>query len=111
MILRSTSWEEDAIAHLSRLQEAERRRQEAARADLARMVARLDWSPGTDEFDLDPQAPGRVLPPTRPAGQSEPTLLSEAEIEAQLPRRTTHGGAFGPRVRAKLIAEIRRNSV
>jgi hypothetical protein len=25
-----------------------------------------------------------------------------------LPRRTTHGGDFGPKVKAKLIAELRR---
>jgi len=102
VILRSTSWEEDAIAHLRKLLLAEQRRQEALRADLAAMVGRLDWSPGTDESYPDPPPPGRMPPPVRPGGSTQ-----RAEENYSLPRRTTHGGGFGPQVRAKLIAEAR----
>jgi hypothetical protein len=91
------------IAHLERLDHADRTRRTALRADLARAVAGLDGLPSPDDVDSDPQATGRALPPARPAGRSAPT----SQEMAALPRRTTHGGGFGPKVRAKLIAEMR----
>ena len=105
VISRLRSSPEDlSAAIVQRMFQADRSQQAALRADLARYVARLDDSPGAEPDEDDPLAPGRVPPPTRPAGRS---LQSDAEIERQLPRRTTHGGDFGPAVRAKLIAELR----
>jgi len=100
----TSSAEELATAIVQRMFQADRSRGAALAADLARYVARLDAEPTGTDGD-DPQAPGRVPPPTRPAGLV--AQRTEQDYSTLLPRRTTHGGDFGPAVRAKLVAELR----
>jgi hypothetical protein len=83
---------------LHRPQQAERLRHREA---MAEMVSRLGESsePWRDDEPFNPAPTVKGQPsPGRPA-REEPTPF------VPLPERTTHGGPFGPKVRAKLIAE------
>lgn len=85
------------LAQLDALHAPRLTRQQQATTELAFSVSRLGESaePWREEEALNPTSQAR-------AGGSAP--VAQAPY-VPLPERTTHGGPFGPKVRAKLIAE------
>lgn len=88
---------DETVANLNELHGLLLRRQEASRAHLDGLVERLGESsvPWPEESPADPT--GAFGP-----GKSDRT---EPRPYVHLPERTTPGGSWGPKVRAKLIAE------
>ncbi len=88
---------DETFRQLSDLLQAEAGRRESALRDLRSAVSRLD---------------GGFLPPDEPAERDEGgrarRMVQPPVPFVPLPSRTTHGGRFGPAVRAKLIAEALR---
>jgi hypothetical protein len=85
---------------LERLLGAERQRKAQ---NLAELAASLSEAPVVLEDEIaEPRRPRRREP------QPEPLLSDELPFGIQLPKRTTHGGPFGPKVRRKLMAEAMR---
>lgn len=92
---------DETIAALDRLLSPDREREREARMWLRDATARLGDStaPYLDAPAGDEPASGAPAPaPVRRAVAPETPYVP-------LPQRTTHGGPFGPAVRAKLIAE------
>ena len=85
---------------LDRLFAVERARKAQGRADLA---ASLGETPPMAYEEPEPER--RQSARRTPA---EPILSDALPFGIELPKRTTHGGPFGPKVRRKLIAEAMR---
>jgi hypothetical protein len=87
---------DETVARLDALFLADRARRSASAEFLTTAVARLGEAsePWREEVVAPPPATRRDAPPP-------PAMLPAVS----LPERTTHGGPFGPKVRAKLIAE------
>ena len=93
---------DETVAQLDQLHRASRERARATRLSLDAAVARLGESsaPFVDQMvGTDPQ------PPSGGTGPSRSGAVAEESPYFPLPERTTHGGPFGPAVRAKLLAE------
>ena len=99
-ILRSIySAADETVAALDQLHRASRERALATRQSLDAAIARLGDSslPFVDGMAGDG-------PATAPAGPPRPRPVDDETPYYPLPQRTTHGGPFGPAVRAKLLA-------
>lgn len=88
---------DETLAQLDALHRRETDRRQTAAAGLAMAVARLGES-------SEPWRPEEAQQPSQPS-RRERRLADEPIPFVPLPERTTHGGPFGPKVRAKLIAE------
>ncbi|MCU0250229.1 MAG: hypothetical protein MUE61_08480 [Vicinamibacterales bacterium] len=88
---------EETIAQLDRLHGQPSERMRTAKRDLDALVATLGHS----------SVPWGGDPADDPMGAWRPAMAPRAEPRpyVSLPERTTHGGPFGPAVRAKLIEE------
>lgn len=88
---------DETIASLEQLHAQSQSNRAKAKAQLDLLVETLGVSsaPWVEESSADLVGAGRPSSPALPA----PTPY------VALPERTTHGGPFGPAVRAKLIAE------
>lgn len=91
---------DQTIERLNGLHLAERNRSRDGLRDLEAAVARLDAAGSEQPDEIDP-APRerRHERDVRSAPAPDPVPF------VALPRRTTHGGPFGPKVRERLIAE------
>ncbi|NJD28873.1 MAG: hypothetical protein FIA92_11325 [Chloroflexi bacterium] len=105
MTWRSTSSVDETLAQLDALHRPLAERRAAARVDLDRMVAALSVSsePWAEAADAERPTPSARRRAGTVAQGREPDQF------VALPERTTHGGPFGPAVRAKLIAEALAN--
>ena len=82
---------DETISDLDQLFQADRARKEGSLALLRSAVQRLDVvAPGDEPTDLTPSR-GSTAPARSPF--------------VPLPKRTTHGGNYGPALRAKLRAQ------
>lgn len=92
---------DETIASLDRLFQAESARRSDGRRALEAIVARLDAVSlaEPDETPLAPREGSRDERGRRSVVGPDPAPF------VPLPRRTTHGGPFGPKVREKLTAE------
>lgn len=91
----------ETIAALDGLRNAERQRDREWFQRLEAAVARLDGPPVPD-LEGGSELQGRSdVRSERSVGSSKP----DPAPYVALPRRRTHGGDFGPKVRAKLTAE------
>jgi hypothetical protein len=91
---------DETIAQLDLLHQSNRNRALTARQALDATVARLGESSVPFMEPDDPQ------PPYGSARErSHPTATEPSLPFVPLPRRTTHGGDWGPAMRAKLTAE------
>lgn len=89
---------DETVAQLDQLQQASRNRALTARQSLDAAVGRL----GESSLPyMDPVAGGSPVAGPVPARDAP---VAEPEPFVPLPQRTTHGGPFGPAVRAKLLA-------
>lgn len=91
---------DETIAQLDLLHQSIRNRALTARQALDATVARLGESSAPFVEPGDPQPPSGGTAPPRNGAVAEPSLPF-----VPLPRRTTHGGDWGPAMRAKLTAE------
>jgi len=89
---------DETVAQLDQLHRASRERALTTRLSLDAAVARLGDS------SLPWVEPGGEAAGGDYRGVSPPRSPSPAEPYFPLPERTTHGGPFGPAVRAKLLA-------
>jgi len=97
-ILRSIySAADETIAQLDQLQQASRERALTARQSLDAACAGLGYSSVPFVGEVDGAGPTGVpaATPRQPAAETP---------NYPLPQRTTHGGPWGPAVRAKLLA-------
>lgn len=90
---------DETLAQLDALHAPYRQRRQEATTSLTTAVARLGESsePWRDEEAFNPAS-------TMQGGGQQPSPPTPMPF-VPLPERTTHGGGFGPKVRAKLIAE------
>ena len=104
---RSISSVEETSAELDSLFAADRMKRAVALAEFEAYLRRLDEATALDPPPAhDPQVFRSGVPSSLPGPEDEP----EDVPWVPLPRRTTHGGDFGPRVREKLIAEAQRKA-
>jgi hypothetical protein len=91
---------DETIEQLNGLHLAERNRRRDGAALLQAAVARLDVAGLLQPDEIDP------VPRERRDERSGRSAVEPDPVPfVALPRRTTHGGPFGPKVRDKLIAE------
>ena len=88
---------DETIDQLDQLHRASSERNLTSRQSLDAAVARLGDSSAPFVETMADQPPMGGMPPSR----GEPTPSAPYY---PLPQRTTHGGPFGPKVRAKLLA-------
>jgi hypothetical protein len=91
---------DETIAQLDQLNRASQERMLATRQSLDTRVARL----GDSSLPFADANWEGTLGPGGPLGTSAPPPRPESAPYVPLPQRTTHGGPFGPKVRAKLLA-------
>jgi hypothetical protein len=95
---------DETIAQMDRLNEPERERRardfQALEAIVSNLAAPFDPSLVDEEPEL-----GRGRRPPDGPRSATPSDGGALPFGVALPERTTHGGAFGPAVRRKLIAE------
>jgi hypothetical protein len=94
---------DETIAQLDRLQQASRDRALTMRQSLDAAINRLGDStvPYVDALGSNEAAGGPVTETSR----RRPQPVAPETPYVPLPERSTHGGPFGPAVRAKLIRE------
>lgn len=90
---------EETFAQLDNLMTREATKRAAERARLEAAVAGLDAATPAATEQPEERPVGRAPRPRQAAAEPVPTPY------VNLPERTTHGGPFGPQVRAKLVAE------
>lgn len=92
---------DETVAQLDQLHRASHERALMTRQSLDASVARLGES-SAPFVDVAGSSPGGPVTETS-RGRPQPVVPKEPYFP--LPERTTHGGPFGPAVRAKLLAE------
>ena len=93
---------DETVAQLDQHHRALRERALMTRQNLDTLVGRLGES--SLPF-VDAMADGAAGGPVTETSRGRPQPVAAKEPYFPLPERTTHGGPFGPAVRAKLLAE------